>query len=206
MFELLRKKRVEEIFKKVDGKDLFKRYLMLSIGCLILALAFNIFFLQYGIVCFGVSGVSIILNYFGVNPSLFILISNIILLLVSYFMLGYEETKNSLVGSLMYPIFVSATEWIVPYFDVSNLELIAVAIFGAVLTGIGTGIIFKTGFTTGGTDILNQILAKYLKISVGKSIFIIDGLIVIAAKIVASWEIIMYGFVVLYIISYLTDK
>lgn len=206
MFELLRKKRVEEIFKKVDGKDLVKRYLMLSIGCLILALAFNIFFLQYGIVCFGVSGVSIILNNFGVNPSSFILISNIILLIVSYFMLGYEETKNSLVGSLIYPLFVSATEWVVPYFDVSNLELIAIAIFGAVLTGIGTGIIFKTGFTTGGTDILNQILAKYFKISVGKAIFIIDGLIVIAAKIVASWEIVMYGFVVLYIISYLTDK
>ena len=91
-------------------------------------------------------------------------------------------------------------------YDVSNLELIAIAIFGAVLTGIGTGLIFKTGFTTGGTDILNQILAKYFKISIGKAILIVDGLIVIGAKLVFSWEIVMYGFVVLYIISYLTDK
>ena len=206
MFGFIRKKRVEEIFDKVDGKNLLKRYLLLSVGCLILALAFNIFFLQYGIVCFGVSGISIILNNFGINPSTFILISNIILLIVSYFALGLEETKNSLVGSLIYPLFVKATEYVVPYIDVSNLELIAIAIFGAVLTGIGTGLIFKTGFTTGGTDILNQIISKYFKISVGKAILIVDGLIVISAKLVFSWEIVMYGFIVLYIISYLTDK
>lgn len=206
MFGFLRRKRVEEIFDKVDGKNLLKRYLLLSVGCLILALAFNIFFLQYGIVCFGVSGISIILNNFGINPSSFILVSNIILLIVSYFALGLEETKNSLVGSLIYPLFVKATEYVVPYVDVSNLELIAIAIFGAVLTGIGTGLIFKTGFTTGGTDILNQIISKYFKISVGKAILIVDGLIVISAKLVFSWEVVMYGFIVLYIISYLTDK
>ena len=206
MFDIFRKKRVHDIFEKVDGKDLLKRYLLLSIGCIISALAFNIFFLQYDIVCFGVSGVSIILNNFGIDPSTFILISNVILLIISYFTLGFEETKNSLVGSLLYPLFVSLTSFVVPYVDVSNLELIAIAIFGAVLTGIGTGVVFKTGFTTGGTDILNQILAKYFKISIGKAILIIDGLIVISAKLVFSWEIVMYGFIVLYIISYLTDK
>lgn len=206
MFDIFRKKRVHDIFEKVDGKDLLKRYLLLSIGCIISALAFNIFFLQYDIVCFGVSGVSIILNNFGIDPSTFILISNVILLIISYFTLGFEETKNSLVGSLLYPLFVSLTSFLVPYVDVSNLELIAIAIFGAVLTGIGTGVVFKTGFTTGGTDILNQILAKYFKISIGKAILIIDGLIVISAKLVFSWEIVMYGFIVLYIISYLTDK
>ena len=202
----LRRKRVRDIFKKVDGKDLVTRYCLLFLGCFILAIAFNVFFLQYNIVCFGVSGMSIILNNFGINPSSFILIANILLLIISYFTLGLEETKNSLVGSLIYPLFVKATEWIVYYVDVSNLELIAIAIFGAVLTGIGTGLIFKTGFTTGGTDILNQILAKYFKISMGKAILIVDGLIVIGAKLVFSWEIVMYGFVVLYIISYLTDK
>lgn len=206
MFGVLRRKRVKDIFKKVDGKNLIRRYLMLSFGCFIVALAFNVFFLQYGIVCFGVSGVSIILNCFGIDPATFILIANIVLLVISYFTLGFEETKNSLFGSLIYPLFVNLTASIVPYFDVSNLELIAIAIFGAVLTGIGNGIIFKTGFTTGGTDILNQILSKYFKISIGKAILIVDGLIVISAKLVSSWEIVLYGFIVLYIISYLTDK
>ena len=206
MFEMLRRRRLREILKKVDGKDLIKRYLLLSLGCFIVALAFNVFFLQYGIVCFGVSGVSIILNEFGVNPSVFILIANVLLLVVSYFTLGFEDTKNSVVGSLMFPVFVTLTSYLVSYVNVSDLELITIAIFGAVLTGIGMGIIFKTGFTTGGTDILNQIMSKYFKISIGKAILIIDGLIVVSAKLVFTWEIVLYGFIVLFIISYLTDK
>lgn len=206
MFKWFRKKKVEEVLKKVNKKDLVKRYILLVVGCLIVALAFNIFFLNYSIVCFGVSGISIILNQFGVNPSVFILISNIVLLIISYLTLGMEKTKNSVVGSLIFPVLVSATEWIVPYIDISGLELIVIAIFGAILTGIGYGIIFKTGFTTGGTDILNQILVKYFKVSMGKAILIVDGLVVISAKIVFSWEIVLYGFIVLYIISLLTDK
>lgn len=206
LFKWLRKRKVEEIIKKVNKKDLFKRYSLLLLGCFIVAVAFNIFFLQYSIVCFGVSGLSIVLNEFGVNPSLFILAANVVLLIVSYFTLGKEQTKNSVVGSLVFPFFVSGTKWIVPLFDLGGLELIVIAIFGAVLTGIGYGIIFKTGFTTGGTDIINQILAKYCKMSMGKAILIVDGLVVISAKIVFSWEIVLYGFIVLYIISFLTDK
>lgn len=206
MFSFFRRKKVEKIIKKIEGKDLFKRYTLLFIGCLIVALAFNIFFLQYSIVCFGVSGISIILNQFGIDPSLFILGANIFLLIISYFTLGKEQTKNSVVGSLIFPLFVSMTKWIVPYIDINGLELIVIAVFGAVLTGIGYGIIFKTGFTTGGTDIINQILVKYCKISMGKAILLVDGLVVIVAKTVFSWEIVLYGFIVLYIISTLTDK
>ena len=66
--------------------------------------------------------------------------------------------------------------------------------------------VFKTGFTTGGTDIMDKILAKYTKMSMGKAMIIVDGLVVLSAKLVFSWEIVLYGFIVLYIISYLTDK
>lgn len=206
LFKWFRKRKVEEVLKKIDKKDLIQRYSLLLIGCLIVALAFNIFFLQYSIVCFGVSGISVVLNEFGVNPSVFILISNIVLLVVSYFTLGFEKTKYSIVGSLVFPIFVSLTKFIVPYVDLNGLELIVIAIFGAVFTGIGYGIIFKTGFTTGGTDIINQILVKYCKISMGKAILFVDGLVVLSALTVFSVEIVLYGFIVLYIISIITDK
>ncbi len=206
LLEKYRKHKIEHIINKINHKDLIKRYFLLILGCFIVAFAFNVFFLQYGIVCFGVSGLSIVLNEFGIDPSAFIFIANILLLIVSYLALGWNDTKNSIVGSLIFPIFVSLTEYIVPYVDLGNIELIVVAIFGSVITGIGYGIIFKTGFTTGGTDILNQILAKYSKISLGKAMMIVDGLVVISAKLAFSWEIILYGFIVLYIISLLTDK
>lgn len=205
-FKKLREKRVNEVINIINKKNLFKRYMLLILGCFIVALAFNVFFLQYGIVCFGISGLSIVTNEFGINPSLFILIANIILLIISFLVLGVDKTKNSIIGSLIFPIFVTMTEYIVPYIKIESVELIVIAIFGAVLTGLGYGIIFKTGFTTGGTDIINQILSKYFKISLGKSMLIIDGLVVLSARIVFTWEIVLYGLIVLYIISFLTDK
>ena len=206
VFREARKKRIEKIINKVKHRDLMKRYFYLIVGCFIVAVAFNLFFLEHNIVCFGISGLSIVLNQFGVNPSLFILCANILLLIISYFTLGIESTKNSLAGSLIFPIFTEITKNIADYIYFSNVELLLIAIMGAVISGIGYGLIFKTGFTTGGTDILDAILAKYTKISIGKAMILVDGLVVISGKLVFSWEIVLYGFIVLYIISYLTDK
>lgn len=206
MFKKLRERRLNRVIKEVNKKDLFQRYLLLIIGCFICAFAFNLFFLQYGIVCFGVSGLSIVLNEFGVNPSMFILITNILLLILSFVLLGFDKTKNSVVGSLLFPLFITLTNYLVPYIELVDVEMIVIAIFGAVISGVGYGLVFKTGFTTGGTDIVNQILSKYTKISLGKAMLIVDGLVVLSGKLVFSWEIVMYGFIVLYIISILTDK
>lgn len=205
-FRKLREKRVNEILKNVNSKHLFRRYTLLMIGCFIVAFAFNLFFLQYGIVCFGISGLSIVVNEFGIDPSLFILIGNILLLIISFFALGMDKTKNSVIGSLVFPLFVKLTSPLTAYIPLGDVEMIVIAIFGAVLTGVGYGIIFKTGFTTGGTDIINQIIAKYSKVSLGTSMLMVDGLVVLSAKIVFSWEIVLYGAIVLYIISMLTDK
>ena len=205
-FRKLREKRVNEILKSVNSKHLFRRYTLLMIGCFIVAFAFNLFFLQYGIVCFGISGLSIVVNEFGIDPSLFILIGNILLLIISFFALGMDKTKNSVIGSLVFPLFVKLTSLLTAYIPLGDVEMIVIAIFGAVLTGVGYGIIFKTGFTTGGTDIINQIIAKYSKVSLGTSMLMVDGLVVLSAKIVFSWEIVLYGAIVLYIISMLTDK
>ena len=206
MWPFKKKTNIEQIVKQVNKKELLKRYLLLFCACLIVAFAFNMFFLKYGIVCFGVSGLSIVLNEFGVNPSLFILIANIILLIISYFTLGENKTKNSIVGSIMFPICVYLTGLITDNINIDGTEMIVIAIFGAVIAGFGYGLVYKTGFTTGGTDIINQIISKYSKTSIGNAMLITDGLIVLSGKIVFTWEIVMYGIIVLYIISILTDK
>ena len=97
VFREARKKRIEKIVKKVEHRDLIKRYFLLILGCFIVAVAFNTFFLKYNIVCFGISGLSIVAYQYGIHPSLFILCGNIMLLVVSYFTLGRDFTKNSLI-------------------------------------------------------------------------------------------------------------
>lgn len=197
--------KINEIIKKATKKDLLKRYIFLIIGCFITAFGFNVFFLQYNLVCTGISGLSVVLQKF-FEPSKLILIINVVLLILSYFLLGFEKTKNSIIGSLLFPIFVSLTKSLVPFFDLSGLELTVIALFGAVILGFGYGIIFKNGFTTGGTDILNQIVSKYTKMSIGNAMILVDGLVVLSAKLVFGWQTVLYGFIILYIISTLTDK
>ena len=206
MFDYFRKKKIDNIVDAVKKKNIGKRYLMLLLGCLIVAFSFNLFFLRYDIVCFGVSGISIVFNEFGVNPSLFILISNIVLMIIAFFVLGYENMKNQLVGALSYPIFVSLTEMITRHIDLGNTEMVVIAILGGVFAGIGYGLIYKSDFSTGGTDVIIGIICKYFKISMGNASLIVNGIIVLIGKIVFSWDIVLYAILVSYLISVFTDK
>lgn len=206
MFDYFRRKKIDTIVDTIKKKNIGKRYLMLILGCLIVAFSFNLFFLRYGIVCFGVSGISIVLNEFGVNPSLFILISNIVLMIIAFFVLGYENMKNQLVGALSYPIFVSLTELITKHIDLGNTEMVVIAILGGVFAGIGYGLIYKSDFSTGGTDVIIGIICKYFKISMGNASLIVNGIIVLIGKIVFSWDIVLYAILVSYLISVFTDK
>ena len=199
IFKKLREKRISKILDELDKKDLVKRYTLLAIGCFIVAFAFNIFFNQYGIVCFGVSGLSLIFKHFGIEP-------NILLLFVSYIFLGKKKTKHAIVGSIMLPIFIYLTQYLVPYIKFENVELLVIAIFGGTLSGLGYGLIYKTNFNTGGTDIITEIVSKYTKISLGKATWLSDGMVVLLGLIVSPWETVLYGFLVLYIISFITDK
>lgn len=202
----IRRKKIDNIIEAIDKKDLVKRYLFLAMGCFIVAFAFTVFFNQYGIVCFGVSGLSTVLKSFGVPNSLFILAANIILLVLSYFLLGEKKTKNAIVGSLVFPFFVWLIEFLVPYFNFDDVEMIVIVIIGGVLAGLGQGLIYKTNFNTGGTDIICEIVAKYTNVSLGRAMWVSDGLVVLSGLFISNWVTILYGFLVLYLISFMVDR
>lgn len=205
--EFFANKRLRLIKEKIENKSKVKRYLELCFGCLLISVAFNLFLSPNDLVPGGVSGFSIILNHlFKTNKSIIILIASLILLVMSYFLLGKEKTKNSILGSLLFPLFVELTSNIGNYIDIDTSQLLLSAVFGGLVYGFGAGMIFKAGFTTGGTDILNQILSKYLKISIGKSMLFCDGSIVILSGIVFGPTKLMYSIVILYLISYMSDR
>ena len=206
IFKKFREKRLNDLIERIDKKNLVKRYVMLTTGCLIVAFTFNLFFLRYNIVCFGVSGISIVVSKFGINPSTFIMIVNLILLVISYFFLGVNDTKHQILGSLIYPIFISLTEFITDKIDLGNLEMIVIAVIGGVLAGIGSGLIYKSGYGTGGTDIVGNLIVKYSKISMGNAMMFINVGIIALGKLVFHWKTIMYAVVVAYLMSIFTDK
>ena len=179
------------------------RYLYLFLGLICISFGFNMFLLPNNIVFGNVSGLSVITkSLFNIDPSMFIFICSIILLVISYFVLGVEKTK----ASILLPIFVRITSNLPELLKFNSDDLLICALFGGVLYGIGAGLVFKGGFTTGGTDIINQIISKYGKVSMGTALIMSDGLIVLCGGIVFGIIKLMYSIVSLYIISILTDK
>lgn len=184
-----------------------KRYTQLLLGILILSLAFNIFIEPNNFVYGGVSGVSIITQkLFGLEPSTVIFVLSVLLLVISYFALGKEKTAASVLGSILFPVVVRLTSNVRVFLDIDVSQPLLAVIFGGVTAGIGAGLIYKAGFTSGGTDIVNQILSKYLKMSMGKAIIFCDGLILLSGTFIFGINNFMYALIVLYLISILTDR
>lgn len=193
--------------KMINHKIKFKELIEFIIGCFLVALAFNLFMSPNNLVAGGVSGFSLILkHFFGLNPSTIISISNIFLIILSFIILGKEKTKMTILGSILFPVFVSLTEHLSTYISFKESEMILISVFGGALQGLGAGLIFRAGYSTGGTDILNMIVSKIFKISLGNSMFFTDGLIILGGAFVFGFNHLMYSLIILYLISNLTDK
>lgn len=192
---------------KVMKKHNVTRFLTFLLGCFTVAIAYNVFLTSTKIVPGGVGGVAIILNkIIEVDNALIILIADIFLLTLSYYILGKEKTRNSILGSLLFPLAVYLTENINVWLEIDTSQMLLSAVFGGVCFGFGAGLVFKSGYTTGGTDILNQIISKYFKITIGKSMLLSDGFIVCTSAFIFGPIHLMYSIIVLYIISLLSDK
>ena len=199
--------KVNKALDEIKRKTKIKRYINFVLGCLLVAIAYNLFLASNNIVSGGVGGVAIILNNLtGISNSLVMLIFNVFLLVLSYFLLGKEKTKATILGSLLLPLFIELTSHINVWLELDTTQLLVSSVFGGVMYGFGLGMIFKAGFTTGGTDILNQIIAKFGKVGIGKAMLICDGSIVLLSGLVFGPTRVMYAIMVLYIISMISDR
>ena len=190
-----------------NNKKNITRIIYFLFGLFIFSFGFSFFLSPNNLVFGGVSGLSIIFKeLFGFDTSLFVLIVSVFLLLISFLVLGKEKTMGSVLGSLLLPLFLEITNIMSTYIILEEIELILSAVFGGLLAGIGIGLVYKAGFTTGGTDIINQIMHKYLKIGLGKAMFIVDILIVTSSIFVFGLNNFAYALVVLYIMTVMTDR
>lgn len=196
----------EKIVSDIYKGNRLKRYSIFISGVLLQALAFNIFILPSDMV-FGTSGIAIVLNYiYQIPPALLILLMHINLIIASFTYLGINKTKKTIIGSLLYPLFTFLTTPLVKYIDLGSTETAIIAITGAVIYGFGTGLVFKAGYTTGGSDVLKQIVSKYGKKSLGSATIYVEGVIVTIGLFVFGWQSFIYSVISLIIIGNITDK
>lgn len=183
------------------------KYINLIIGLLLVSISFNLFLSINDLAAGGISGLALVYNkLYDIDVSLFILICNIVLILVSFKCLGKKQTSRTIIGSILLPIFINLTSDINNIIDISETELIVQAIFGGIISGFGYGIIFKYGFTSGGTDIIDQLVSKYYKVSMSTAIIFVDGFVVLMGGVVFGLEKMVYSIIALILISIYSNK
>jgi len=177
-------------------------YINVLIGSAIIALAFNVFLLPNQIASGGVSGIStILLSVFGWEPAYVQWAFNIPLFIAGVVLLGKQFGVKTLIGTLFLPFVVFLTKNIDPW---TNDALLG-ALFGGIAVGLGLGIVFRGNGSTGGTDLAAQIITKYTGLTLGTSVVLIDGLIVISAALVFDIERGLYALIALYVTSKTID-
>lgn len=198
-----------ELIDIVQSKNFWPRLLIMIIGVFIMAITYNTFLLHYEIVIGGTSGLAIIINeLFNISPALFIFIVELFLLIFSFILLGTKTTGMTIIGSLLYPLFISITS--IPCANIAtNLEfdsMLIIALICGLLYGLGSGLVYKMGYSTGGSDIIMQILNKYLSISSGIALFISNIAIIIMGAFVFGINKAIYGIIIIVINSVIVDK
>lgn len=193
----------------IDTKKTIFDGVSLVLGIFLYALCFNMFLIPNDLVVSGFSGVAIVVQrLFGWSASAFIYITNGILLVVSLIFLGWKITKRNIVGSVMYPVMITVSEPIAKFLNsyIIGDDFYLILLFAIIMYGVSSGLIYRTGFSTGGSDIIMQILNKYLKISESKAMIVANSLIIMASMLVFGFTKGVYSFIILICSTYFIDK
>jgi len=199
----------KESLKDIKAKELIPRIIITTISIAMIAINYNLFFLRNDIVSGGASGIATILNeLIGINPATFILAINILLVIISYFTLGKITTGRTIIGSILYPLFISLTS---PLCDILAKhivfnEFIIIVIVSGFIYGFFNGMIYKMGYSTGGVDSLIMIINKYLKISSGTASFLVNIIILTIGAFVFGINKAVYGVLIVIMNTYLINK
>ena len=197
-----------------------KDYFMIVLGIMLYSLGFCAFILPHYIVIGGLTGVGTLI-YFASGGLIPVAVSqyacNIILLLMAFKIVGRSFVLRTVFGATVAAISIGIFETMFMRLDHPLIsEMSMSAILGAILCGLGLGVSFIHNGSTGGTDIIAAMVSKVSNVSIGRTMLIVDMLIV-ASSILLPFDgtleqrlevrvpLMVYGWVIIFIYSYVTD-
>jgi len=187
-------------------KSIVFEYCGLAIGSVIMALALVFFLIPAKIAPGGVSGLAIVLYHlFDLPVGLLMLLFNIPLFIVGLRLLGKQFGSRTLFSFIVVSLVTDFCDTVLRL-DAATTDPLLASIFGGVVLGIGLGVVFRFKGTTGGSDIVGQIINKYSNVSVGVGILIVDFFVITFAGLVfRNINLALYGFISLYFSSKVLD-
>ena len=170
--------RLEKLFK-----NSITDYIIIALGASLYAASVAVFTSKNNIAPGGLTGVSTMLNYlFSLPIGAMIFLMNIPLFLWAFFKNGKGFAVKTMTGTALVSVFIDIFQAVLPFYG-GNIML--AAIFGGALSGLGLGLIFARGGSTGGTDIIAVSLNKrFPHISTGRLMLLSDAVVLTAAAIV----------------------
>lgn len=201
--------------EKLFSKEWFRVWTLITVGAFILASGFVFFIDPHKIAPGGVYGIGIIVHYLtkgmfswapeGLPIGTVGLILNIPLTMIGIKLLGPRFGVKTVIGFILTSIFIDAQHYLFGYEPLVDDALLS-SIFGGVLIGFGLGLIFKSKATSGGSDIIAMIIAKYTRLPLGQLMIYVDSAIVlIALAAFQDWKIPLYSWIVIYITGKVID-
>ena len=213
------------IREKLFSKQWFYHYSLILIGSFILAAGFVYFIDPHKIVPGGVYGIGIVVKNItadimgggiklpflrepifkdGLGIGFVGLILNIPLTILGMKILGPKFGIKTILGFIVTSIFI---DFLDARFDGALVDDVLLScVFGGVLIGFGLGLIFKSKATSGGSDIIAMIAAKYTRMSLGILLIFVDSVIVLLGLLVfKDWKIPLYSWIVIYITGKVID-
>ena len=190
-------------------KPLWLEYLMIIVGTGLMSLAINSVFDASGMVTGGFSGVAIIIKAWTkglVNGGIPLWVTNCVLNIPLFFIAwrvkGFSFIKKAILGE------VSLSAWLAiqPVFHLAGDDLLLAALYGGVIQGMGIGLVFLGGGTTGGTDMMAAIIQKFLQhYSISQIMQIIDGAVVVIGMYVFGIHKALYAIIAVYLVTKVSD-
>ena len=182
------------------SKKTLREFLVILLGALVQAFAMRLFLVPGQLVSGGISGASQIINHFVKVPiGLMVFVGNIPLFILGWrFLGGPRFALRTAIAVGAFSLFTDLLVLVIPPSGVTPDNVLN-ALFGGVVLGVGLGLVYRGGGTSGGSDILGRILNHRFGISISQAYLITDTIVVLAGGFAFSWEKALYGMVVIYI-------
>lgn len=189
----------------VEAKKIIKRAAVVSLGSLIYALAINIFIAPHKLLSGGIAGLSLLAQYATQIPSgYWVFILNIPIFIVGLKKIDKDFVIFSMIGMFSMSCFLVLTRDLSRFITVKDLFIST--LFGAVLSGVGMGLIFKNRASQGGTDIIAVIIKNKKAVKMSTLYFVLNSAIVLFGVFVTSIELTLYTILSMFIKSLIIDR
>ncbi len=188
-------------------KTEIKNIVSLILGSLLIAVTINLICAPKNYITGGLSSIGIIFNYlFNVKISYVLLIGNLLVVLIGILVLGLKDTYKSIIGAAVYTLCIYLTENITNYVSIDFSSVFLDIVASGVLLGIGCTLVYLAGYTTGGADVIGLIFNKKYGIAFGKSLFIVNMIILAIGTFIFGIEMLVVALLIRFIESKIIDN